>query len=412
MAVQFPNSIKSWTPLEDNTSPLVVGQINTIYEEVNAIETKLKAGTNGQYLGIVDNVPTWSTVSGVDVNVETLTVAKNLTTSDKIYQLFNVTANIDVNLPAGDATRSVFYIKNTSNSATYGLTVKYGATTLTVLYGNGNHQIGTFLWNGTLWTMGNNEANSIQIGYGAKAGTGNISIGKNSSAVDTDSISVGINATGGINHTSIGNGAVNNSWGYGVSLGTGANSASGGYGAIAVGQGTNCSLGLAIGRAATTNSKLAQVFGYFARAERYGEVHFKFDYVNSANNRYTYSILDWQGSTSDNTVTEIFLTGASNQRATILAASIALFEISITAMSTTYEVMTWKITGSIRRDASNVTSIVGTPTITEIANSGTLVWAVAVSADDTNESLKLTVTGETGKTIKWNAIGQINDLKI
>jgi hypothetical protein len=66
---------------------------------------------------------------------------------------------------------------------------------------------------------------------------------------------------------------------------------------------------------------------------------------------------------------------------------------------------TWLITGCIKRDGANNTVLVGVPTGTgtpsAFNDAGAATWTVAVTADDTNEALGVTVTGEASKTISW-----------
>ena len=66
---------------------------------------------------------------------------------------------------------------------------------------------------------------------------------------------------------------------------------------------------------------------------------------------------------------------------------------------------TWEILGSIKRDLANNTTLVGLsgaglPLFADAAAAG---WSVAVVADDTNEALRITVTGQASKNIVWHA---------
>ena len=72
-----------------------------------------------------------------------------------------------------------------------------------------------------------------------------------------------------------------------------------------------------------------------------------------------------------------------------------------------FKAASWEIKGLIKRDASNNTTMVGTPNIdliamdTDALNGG---WdVVSVTANDTNESFDITVKGEAGTTIQWTA---------
>ena len=110
-----------------------------------------------------------------------------------------------------------------------------------------------------------------------------------------------------------------------------------------------------------------------------------------------------RNSTTDATATELFLDGTS-LRMVIPAEFTFAFSIRLSAYNTTDNIGSgWNITGAIRRDNANNTSLIGstvTQTYTEEAMSGCVV---AVTADDTNESLAITVNGLAAKTIRWTA---------
>jgi hypothetical protein len=76
----------------------------------------------------------------------------------------------------------------------------------------------------------------------------------------------------------------------------------------------------------------------------------------------------------------------------------------VIAYSTAFKAKAWDINFTIARDDSNNTRLIGTPTVTEAhADAEAADWAIAVSADDTNEALVITVTGQTDTTIRWGA---------
>lgn len=67
---------------------------------------------------------------------------------------------------------------------------------------------------------------------------------------------------------------------------------------------------------------------------------------------------------------------------------------------------TFFISGAIRRDAANNTALVAAATITAgPADVGAATWAVTVTADDVNESLKITGAGDVGAGVEvyWHA---------
>lgn len=63
----------------------------------------------------------------------------------------------------------------------------------------------------------------------------------------------------------------------------------------------------------------------------------------------------------------------------------------------------WEFKGAIRRGTSAATTaLIGAPTIDLIASDGS-AWIVALTADTTNGGLKIEVTGEAAKLIRWVA---------
>jgi hypothetical protein len=471
MAASFPNSLKTWTPVVDTVTDMLGSQINTLYDEVTAIETKLREGDDGKFLGISSGVPTWQNVVSESTNVETLSTTKTLVATDATWQFLNPNgASRDINLPTGSASCFKFYFKNTG-ATDFNLVIKYSSTTLiTVRY---NSSIVCMVWNGTTWiatgfnTTVNLGNSSYAIGSGVAIGDGTVvpggtgvAIGKNSSANDrTVAIGESINAQASgqtygqigigysatinsygiaIGYTSKSNynnyggtaigynakgGNANNTSSYatvggGVSLGaySGADSGSGdpgvSIGSNANGTSTGVALGhyslatgygVGLGARTNTNSKnYAIAKGFYSKCERWNEEWKCSD--GASTNKYGNGNLNWHGVTTDVTETEIFLGGTSNQRATVLASSAFMFKFTVIAYNVTDNVgSTWNIMGGIKRDASNNTSLIGSVSKTQTSfDVAGAAWDVTVTADDTNEALKVTVTGAAGKTIRWN----------
>ena len=61
----------------------------------------------------------------------------------------------------------------------------------------------------------------------------------------------------------------------------------------------------------------------------------------------------------------------------------------------------FEIDGMISRDDSNNTTLHGNSVTTKYSNGSVSNWAIAVTANDTLETLVITVTGEANKTIDW-----------
>lgn len=65
----------------------------------------------------------------------------------------------------------------------------------------------------------------------------------------------------------------------------------------------------------------------------------------------------------------------------------------------------WLIRSCVKRDAGSTAALVGTPTITSLGANAGNTWSVAHTVDTTG-AVRFTVTGETGKTIRW--VGTLN----
>jgi hypothetical protein len=67
------------------------------------------------------------------------------------------------------------------------------------------------------------------------------------------------------------------------------------------------------------------------------------------------------------------------------------------------DVSAWDVSFIAKR-VGTTTSIVGSPTITNVGNDGTATgYALAIAADDTNDVVQINVTGTAGHTVYWSA---------
>lgn len=115
------------------------------------------------------------------------------------------------------------------------------------------------------------------------------------------------------------------------------------------------------------------------------------------------SVLTARNSTSNATPTALFLNGSST-RMTIATDTTWTFSCFVTARRTDAdnESAGYKLEGVVDNNAGT-TALVGTVTTTILAED-TAAWDVAATADNTNDALIVTVTGETAKTIRWVAV--------
>lgn len=110
--------------------------------------------------------------------------------------------------------------------------------------------------------------------------------------------------------------------------------------------------------------------------------------------------------TTNNTATELFLDNGAAQRFVLPANSAVTFKVRLIARRTDAVggAAGYQFNGVIRRDATPAsTTLTGTPSKVVFGETNA-AWDANVSADTTNGSLRITVTGEAAKTIRWGAV--------
>ena len=301
-----------------------------------------------------------STGSAETANVEALSADKTLTASDAPIQMYTCTANRIVNLPTtGVAVGQKFEIWNkNAYTTTYYLQIKQGATTHAMLYAENNEIL---RWDGTNWVVGTGNYN-VSFGLNAKSYNGGLSIGRVSSG-----------------HTQ------------GTSIGNSADGSSG---------------GLAAGYSANTNAKSSCTVasGMNSKAERNREFVSTATYSTTNKAQLTFQkYMEKDLATAAAAWQELFI-DASSARLAIIASSVYNFKAQINAIDVTNKnVKCWEITGCIKRDAANATSLVGTPTVTVIgADTAAANWDARITADDTNEALKVEVKHDSANNVRFS----------
>ncbi len=109
-----------------------------------------------------------------------------------------------------------------------------------------------------------------------------------------------------------------------------------------------------------------------------------------------------QASTTDATQTELSWDGSTGQKCVLRNDSTYAFSILVAARRSDAngENDGWEIKGLIHRDANAASTTLDALQLNQI---GATAWSVAVDADTTNGSLRVRVTGENAKTIRWCA---------
>lgn len=273
---------------------------------------------------------------------------------------------------------------------------------------------------GSFATVG--SQGGVAIGYSASAaGSNSLAIGKSADAQSTSSLAIGNFTTAAVGATAIGTGsnasvaaqATGN-----LAVAIGSQTLASGVASVAVGQLAKApgETGSALGAQCEANALRAIAVGFDNVAG-----HVSAMAVGDRANTFAASQLvtgllhdtafreartHHTASTTTTTPTEMF--AVDGTRYVLPASTAHIFEAIVLAtqtggvLGTVGDTKAWKFTGAIKRDAANNTTFIGSTTKTVLAeDSNATTWDVSVAADDTNEALAFTVTGQLLKTIKW-----------
>jgi hypothetical protein len=115
-----------------------------------------------------------------------------------------------------------------------------------------------------------------------------------------------------------------------------------------------------------------------------------------------YGIVDYMKKNNSAALTEIFIGGVNSERLTINAGETIRYSLTIIAKNTsTGAAKEWKADGLIK-NVGGTTSMVGSQTnVSTWADASMASASLGVSADNTNDSLLVEVTGIAATTINW-----------
>ena len=102
---------------------------------------------------------------------------------------------------------------------------------------------------------------------------------------------------------------------------------------------------------------------------------------------------------------------AGSQRLFVPSGTGYTFDIQVIGLRSTGAEMAWyRFIGGVKNNGGT-TALVGS-VVSLGSGEDTVAWDCAVTADDTNDSLEITVTGEAAKTIRWVATARMTETKI
>ena len=162
---------------------------------------------------------------------------------------------------------------------------------------------------------------------------------------------------------------------------------------------------VAIGSGSVASGEGSFAEGDGANATMFGQKAYANGSFSSAGDAQ-YGVYVLRSATTDATTTELFLDGTGgSQVITLPNNSLFTFDILVAGRRTDAVGggAGYRFVGVIRKDAtSGSITFVGTPSKTILGETNTQ-WDAAVLADTSNGSLKVTVTGQIAKTIRWVA---------
>lgn len=263
-----------------------------------------------------------------------------------------------------------------------------GATALTNSYATNADSFAAAIANNSS-SYGTSGAKSIAMGYLSKC-SGNYSTAIGNSAVNAGGNSVALGAAG----VDIVSGNFNIGIGTSVSIDTDYNA-------------------IGIGRSVTVNHDAATAIGYMAISSVKGQYSYSSSYFSGGGtagrgNGCAYVLYaEGTDATPQVMTTTKSTAAADNQIAAPTNDTCITFLGTIVAMQNGAQAYgSWKIEGLLVNDGGTTT--VPTSAITVINNSSS--WGLALSADNTNNALKVQVTGEASHNIRWVANIQTSEV--
>lgn len=145
--------------------------------------------------------------------------------------------------------------------------------------------------------------------------------------------------------------------------------------------------------------------GFRAKATRQGELSHSAGMFNSLGDAQ-HTILIGRKITNDNSQQILTLNGLAPSGTTnifnIPAQTCWAFDVKVSAYNlTNNQAAWWILKGGIRRNNTNITTLIGNVVSDSGIESSLATSAVSVVADDVNEALEIRVSGVAGKNIRW-----------
>jgi hypothetical protein len=312
------------------------------------------------------------------VNTETLAANRTLIVNvDVIYQhLKPSVADRDVVLSTvGAAIGDRFVIYNwDAEGSSLVLKIKQGASDIDKIGSNG---LRGYIYNGTHWLpciagsgTWDGRRKNTSFGFQAFAYNWGTAIGAQSSA-PSNTVAVGYDCIPGLRAVGIGG---------------------------SVRTGNYC---VSVGNIASTASMAYSIaLGYYSGCYRYGELSININGDSARKNNTI--IVGWTKTTANNVPIVMLCAGQAARYCTVRPSSALAFRITVTARdNVANEVAMYTFEGLIKRDAANNTTLLFVNKT--VLYEDDAAWDCDVTADDVNECLAITVTGDAANPTQWAA---------
>ena len=166
-----------------------------------------------------------------------------------------------------------------------------------------------------------------------------------------------------------------------------------------------------MGYSGTASGNYSTHMGYSGIASRTSQVVIASEKFAVDGDRQ-YSVYQLRAETTDDTATKLAESSTNNIFFATDFNKTYSIEINLVGRSDGSWIHSGKYHACVTRGATGNPSLVGTlQTISEIRNDSSSTTRLAAAFDNTSQSFVFSVTGETAKNIRWNAVLQMNEIE-
>jgi hypothetical protein len=253
--------------------------------------------------------------------------------------------------------------------------------------------------------------NAAIVGGQSNTGSGNYSVsgGDTNTASGDSSVALGKSNTATQNRATALGDSCNATANYAFAQGFGA--AASGVNGVSMGESTTSSgtHSQAFGSNTLANANYSQATGLYSSAKlvigAWARASYRFSTTGDCQHRDFHLASDTTTATPEAVTSNNSTPGTTNQITLDNNSSYIIKGTVVARQNTTGDAKAWEFTAHIKRGANAAaTALLGavTPAVIGTPDAGAAAWVIAVTADTTNGCLKVEVTGEASKTIKWS----------